>query len=239
MFNFVNCLIEKVKVGEIDSKDVLLSVVMLDCTNDSAYSLYDWLKPCHDDKEGMLNGLESFKKSNYIFSGRRIAEFEKVSFDRFKEDLIESSLGNADWVIESMYNEIIKLPERATKGSAGYDFVTPVDICLKPGETIKFPTGIRCRMHPDWVLKVYPRSGYGFKYRAQLDNTVGIIDSDYYYSENEGHIFVKITNDSKSCKELKVPAGSAICQGIFVEYGITVNDNAEGIRNGGFGSTSK
>lgn len=140
--------------------------------------------------------------------------------------------------IYNMYNDI-KLPRRATKGSAGYDFYAPVDITLKPGETMKIPTGIRVKMEPEWVLQVFPRSGLGFKYRLQLDNTVGVIDSDYYYSDNEGHIFCKITNDSKENKSIEVKAGTGICQGIFVEYGVTVDDDADGIRNGGFGSTTK
>ena len=96
--------------------------------------------------------------------------------------------------------ENIRLPRRATAGSAGYDFFAPADITLKPGETVKIPTGIRVWMEPEWVLKCYPRSGLGFKYRLQLNNTVGIIDSDYYYSDNEGHIFSKITNDSNEEK---------------------------------------
>ncbi len=57
---------------------------------------------------------------------------------------------------------------------------------MKPGETVKVPTGIRVEMEENWVLKCYPRSGLGFKYRLQLNNTVGIIDSDYFYSDNEG-----------------------------------------------------
>ena len=93
-------------------------------------------------------------------------------------------------------------------------------------------------MEPDWVLKLYPRSGLGFKYRLQLNNTVGIIDSDYFYSDNEGHIFAKLTNDSKEGKSLTIPAGDGFMQGIFLEYGITVDDEAEGVRNGGFGSTT-
>ena len=60
-------------------------------------------------------------------------------------------------------------------------------------------------MQPEWVLKCYPRSGLGFKYRLQLNNTVGIIDSDYFYSDNEGHIFSKITNDSNENKTLDNP----------------------------------
>ena len=91
----------------------------------------------------------------------------------------------------------------------------------------------------DWVLKCYPRSGLGFKYRLQLNNTVGIIDSDYYNSDNEGHIFAKLTNDSNEDKTVTVHAGEGFMQGIFVQYGITVDDEASAVRNGGFGSTTK
>ena len=87
--------------------------------------------------------------------------------------------------------EGIKLPVRATSGSAGYDFFAPFDFILAPSQTIKIPTGIRCEIDEGWVLKIYPRSGLGFKFRLQLNNTVGIIDSDYFYSDNEGHIFIK------------------------------------------------
>ena len=110
---------------------------------------------------------------------------------------------------------------------------------MSPGEGIKIPTGIRVKMQEDWVLKLYPRSGLGFKFRLQLNNTVGIIDSDYYNSDNEGHIFAKITNDSKEEKEVVLNQGDGFMQGIFLEYGITEDDETEGIRNGGFGSTGK
>ena len=78
-----------------------------------------------------------------------------------------------------------------------------------------------------------------FRYRLQLNNTVGVIDSDYYGSDNEGHIQAKITNDSREGKELKLEAGTGFMQGIFLEYGITEDDDADEIRNGGFGSTTK
>ena len=87
-------------------------------------------------------------------------------------------------------------------------------------------------------MKLYPRSGLGFKYRLQLNNTVGIIDSDYFYSDNEGHIFAKITNDSNEGKTVELKAGEGFMQGIFLEYGITVDDDATEIRNGGLGSTT-
>jgi dUTP pyrophosphatase len=94
-------------------------------------------------------------------------------------------------------------------------------------------------MDEGWVLKLYPRSSLGFKYRLQLDNTVGIIDSDYYFSDNEGHIMSKITNDGHSGKEVELKAGTGFMQGIFVEFGVTFDDDAQEARNGGFGSTTK
>ena len=167
---------------------------------------------------------------------KRVAQFEKVSLAQFKEAWEDTFPCRGDF--EEVY-EKIKLPRRATKGSAGYDFYTPLDFELKSGETIKIPTGIRVRIDDGWVLKLYPRSGLGFKYRLQFNNTVGIIDSDYYNSSNEGHIFCKITNDSNEGKTVSLKQGNGFCQGIFVEYGITLDDDADGERNGGFGSTGK
>lgn len=162
---------------------------------------------------------------------KRIAQFEKVSIEQFRAG---AERADADALYEG-----IKLPKRATSGSAGYDIFAPFDIKLLPEETIKVPTGIRVKIEDGWVLKIYPRSGLGFKFRLQLNNTVGIIDSDYYFSDNEGHIFIKITNDTNEGKTVEIPAGTAFAQGIFVEYGITYDDDAQGVRNGGFGSTTK
>lgn len=164
------------------------------------------------------------------------AKFYKVSYKQFKEGMSDFNLEETE--IQNIYNEI-SLPKRATVGSAGYDFYTPIDVILKPGETIKIPTGIRCEMNPSWVLMLFPRSGLGFKFRLQLNNTVGVIDSDYFYSDNEGHIFIKLTNDSNENKTLDVKKGEGIVQGIFLTYGIVEDDDVSEIRNGGFGSTTK
>ena len=167
----------------------------------------------------------------------KVAKFEKVSFQQFMEDWKDTFQEKSEETIAGIY-ESIRLPRRATAGSAGYDFFAPTDIVLAPGETIKIPTGIRAQMEQEWVLKVYPRSGLGFKYRLQMNNTVGIIDSDYYYSDNEGHIFMKIMNDGREGKTVEIKAGEGFAQGIFLEYGITVDDDASEKRNGGFGSTT-
>ena len=171
-------------------------------------------------------------------NNNRIAKFKKVSLEQFKKDMLNTFNGMySEDEIEGIY-ETIRLPKRATEFSAGYDFFTHIPFDLEPNQTIKIPTGIRCIMENDWVLKLYPRSGLGFKYRLELDNTVGIVDADYYNSDNEGHIFIKITNDSKEGKIVHLKEGDGFAQGIFLQYGITVDDEADGVRNGGFGSTS-
>lgn len=167
---------------------------------------------------------------------QRIAEFEKVSEEQFRKDFLDAFPQKGPQEAGSAYQGI-RLPRRATVGSAGYDYFSPVDFTLAPGETIRIPTGIRAKIEEGWVLCNFPRSGQGFRYRLQLNNTVGIIDSDYYFSENEGHILVKLTNDSNEGKVLEVKAGDGFLQGVFFPYGITKDDAAGGIRNGGFGST--
>ena len=168
---------------------------------------------------------------------KKIAKFHKVSWERFLEDWKDNFPEASDEEIKEIYKNIA-LPQRATAGSAGYDFYSPADFSIAPGESIKIPTGIRVEMDQEWVLKCYPRSGLGFKYRLQLNNTVGIIDSDYFYSDNEGHMFAKLTNDGREGKTVELAKGTGFMQGIFVEYGITVDDDATGVRNGGFGSTT-
>ena len=159
----------------------------------------------------------------------RIAEFMKVSRSRFDADWAEAFPdAESPW-------EGLMLPRRATAGSAGYDFFSPVGFELRPGETLKIPTGVRARIDEGWVLMLFPRSGLGFKYRLQLNNTVGVVDSDYFGADNEGHIFIKLTNAGD--RPLSVRAGEAFAQGVFLPYGITLDDEASAHRTGGFGST--
>lgn len=164
----------------------------------------------------------------------KIAKFEKVSAEQFKK--ANPGFPVEKW--ESVYEEIV-LPKRATKGSAGYDFFAPFDVTLAPGETVTVPTGIRAKIEDGWVLMLFPRSGLGFKYRLQLNNTVGVIDADYYEADNEGHIFCKLTNDTNEGKTVVIEKGKGFCQGIFLPFGVTTDDETDGKRSGGFGSTDK
>lgn len=168
----------------------------------------------------------------------RIARFEKVSAEQFAADTKKNFPTLSDSEISGIYDKI-KLPERATSGSAGYDFYIPLTVTLKPNETVIIPTGIKSFIEEGWFLMCCPRSGLGFKYRLRLNNTVGIIDSDYYYADNDGHIQIKLTNESNEDKTVVMEQGSAFAQGIFIPFGITTDDSAENVRTGGFGSTSK
>ena len=154
---------------------------------------------------------------------RKAAKFEKVSYEIF-------SVNGARETYDG-----IKLPKRATAKSAGYDFYAPTSINIAPNETVTVATGIRALMPDSWCLMIFPRSGLGFKYKLRLNNTVGIIDADYSDSDNEGHIFIRMTNESD--KTLEIPQGSAFAQGIFVQYLLTEDDNTTTTRNGGIGST--
>lgn len=160
-------------------------------------------------------------------------KFYKVSFEEFNK--------NFDDILKAknMYDDII-LPKRATKHSAGYDFFAPFDFELKVGESIKIPTGIKCDMNEDLFLAIVPRSSLGFKYKLRLANTLGIVDCDYFDNENnEGHIFIKISNENNEDKTLKVNKGEAFAQGIFLKYFLTEDDNVTETRTGGIGSTNK
>ena len=171
----------------------------------------------------------------------KFKKFAEIGFSAIQfhdDDAVPNINDYTEEEIKEIYDQI-KLPKRATRGSAGYDFFSPVDFELKPGETIKIPTGIRVFIESDWVLNIFPRSGLGFKFRLQMNNTVGIIDSDYFYSDNEGHIFVKLTNDTNEGKTVSVAQGTGMVQGIFMQYGVTIDDDATEVRNGGFGSTTK
>jgi dUTP pyrophosphatase len=165
-------------------------------------------------------------------------KFEKVTFGQFKEAYKNLNTELTDEDIQWMYDDL-QLPKRSTKASAGYDFKAPFAFELRPQETVLIPTGIRAIMPENVVLLVFPRSGLGFKFREQMDNTIPVIDADYYLSDNEGHIMLKITNDSKTNKIMTVERGKGFAQGIFVNYLVTDDDAADGVRNGGFGSTDR
>lgn len=163
---------------------------------------------------------------------KRVAKFEKVSLEQWKKDYEA-----VEWKQKSDYEDL-QLPKRATKGSAGYDFFAPFDIIIPPHSTLKFVTGVKCQIEDGYVLELYPRSSLGFKHRLSLNNTVGIIDSDYYNNkDNEGHIQCKFYNPNDY--EVVIKEGEAYMQGIFKEFFLADEEEVTEERVGGIGSTGK
>ena len=156
-------------------------------------------------------------------------KFEKISFEQFIKDVKDD---------KELY-ESYSLPKRSTKNSAGYDFFALYDYTLKPGETMKVPTGIKASMESDEVLFLVDRSSMGFKYNVRMCNQVGVIDQDYYNNpNNEGHMWIRIQNEGNM--DYIVKKGEGMIQGIFMKYLKTDDDiESESVRNGGFGSTTK
>ena len=203
--------------------------------------------------------------------------FEKVSREQWEktiDDIVTTDskdskiLARITETRNNLYGayDSIKLPERATTGSVGYDFFSPFDLTLLPGVDVLIPTGIRVFISPEaelWLMMA-PKSGLGTRYKTRLNNTIGVIDSDYYGADNEGRIMITMSNglDFEGCpmkqvpdiksgnkkvvldfdspltqaRILNLPAGKAIAQGIFMPM-ITTSDNVDSKRTGGFGST--
>ena len=159
-----------------------------------------------------------------------IAKFGHVSAQQWKETMGERTE-------QAVPLNEIPLPRRATAGSAGYDFTAPVETVIPAGGSALIPTGIRAEMEPGWVLVLFPRSSLGFRTGVRLSNTAGIIDSDYAFARNEGHIMVRLRNPSDH--PVVIGRGERFCQGIFLPFGTAEEDETFEERHGGFGSTGK
>lgn len=162
----------------------------------------------------------------------------------------------------------VKLPERSTANSAGYDFYVAEDTVIPPyknlykmlekdcdsghmylladveAETKRFharptlvPTGVKCKLEPNTYLELSVRSSTPLKYWLLMANGEGIIDADYYGNKsNDGTIYFQLINLSPY--NIALMKGDKIGQGIIKHYLTTDDDEASGIRTGGFGSTN-
>lgn len=187
-----------------------------------------------------------------------VAIFKKVSKKQFGETYrtIYPNFEFTTEFMEKMY-ETVKVPIRKTPGSVGYDFVAPFTFTLYPGSKVWIPTGIRVEMlKEDWWLMVVPKSRTA-KHSIRISNTLGVVDADYYFADNEGHIMVTLempdTSAIRQCngracfgenilnftEPVQYKAGDGIAQGIFVEAGFVANEDTTCMhrRTGGYGST--
>ena len=134
-------------------------------------------------------------------------------------------------------NVEIKLPTRSDNGAAGYDFYSPVKLILMPGDNKLFFTDVKACMNEDEVLMLYVRSSMG-KHPIVISNGTGIIDYTYYNNiSNDGNIGFRLLNLGTEPYEINI--GDRIGQGVFTKFLTVDNDNTDGIRTGGFGSSGK
>ncbi len=130
----------------------------------------------------------------------------------------------------------IILPTRGTSRAMAYDFYANKDYTVEPGEIAKVWTDVKSYMGDTECLVLNVRSSMGGKF--MLANTSGWIDADYYENEsNDGNIGIFLLNISKETQEIK--KGDRVGQGAFFNFLVADNDNATGVRTGGFGSTNK
>jgi len=136
-------------------------------------------------------------------------------------------------VAEGFNKEDVVLPTRATVDSAGYDFVASEDVTIPVGQMRLVKTGVAAQMQDDEVLELFVRSSLAFKHQITLQNSVGIVDRDFFPNP----IGVLLRNEGQ--KPFVVKKGDRIAQGLFKKFLKTTNDHVEAKRDGGFGSTGK
>ena len=130
------------------------------------------------------------------------------------------------------------LPKRSTQHSAGYDFVAAETITIDPGAIKLVPTNVKAYMQEGEVLYLYDRSSNPRKRGIVLSNSVGVIDRDYYgNSDNDGNIHAQFTNITNDV--VTIEKGTAMMQGVFMPFLLVDDDDASGVRVGGFGSTDQ
>lgn len=173
---------------------------------------------------------------HYVFEedDKTTMAFEKVKYVCFEKD----SILNGFQPTNEIYDRIV-LPKRQTSGSAGYDFVTPYDIALRPNERVVIPTGIKARLKRGCVLQLHIRSSVGIKKGVVFSNCTGVIDADYYSNKsNDGDIMLALWNTSDRL-DVIFKAGERIAQGIIMPYEIVEDDDVDTVRTGGVGSSGK
>ena len=160
-----------------------------------------------------LQKAQNMLKINRKKSEDNMRDFEKISFEQFKKDVVDDI---------DLYDEY-RLPQRDSNSTAGYDIYLLEDLAIEPNEIKKIPTGIKSFFEKDEVLFLIVRSSMGFIYNIRLCNQVGVIDADYYNNEsNEGHMYVALQNEGK--EKVVIPQGESIVQGIFLKYLTTQSD---------------
>ncbi len=144
------------------------------------------------------------------------------------------------------------LPTYANPYDAGMDVYAAEDCIIKPGETVKVPTGIKLAIPPGYEMQIRPRSGISSKTLLRIPNSPATIDAGY-----RDEVMVLVYNASdKSSDEIRfitdtgnktgnyfIKRGERIAQFVLVEIPVVnweLTDDVKKFgedRGGGFGSS--
>jgi dUTP pyrophosphatase len=127
------------------------------------------------------------------------------------------------------------MPTYGTDGAAAFDLYAADTVRVWPRESRSINTGLAFEIPTGYVMRVYSRSGHGFKHGVRLVNSVGVIDSDY-----RGVLMVGLSNEGDFAFDVK--QGDRIAQAIIepiqrisFEFCDELSETERG--SGGFGST--
>ena len=129
------------------------------------------------------------------------------------------------------------MPIRSTKGAGAFDIYMPEDgNVFGPNPTV-VNLGFAAEIPENHVALLLPRSGTGFKYGVELNNTCGVLDSDF---RGEWKASIK----TKNGENFSWKAGERILQFMIVPVALveleltdSLSDTDRG--SGGFGSTGQ
>lgn len=167
-----------------------------------------------EDIEDIYNGnvpMEYYTCKNNEFIANKFKEYDNL-IKNLKENIEMKEPAVIDVKI-ALIRQNAKVPSRQTNGAAGYDVYAALDesVEIKPGETKMIPLGFKTEFNPNYVAKIYARSGLSVKQGLAPANKVGIIDSDY-----RGEWMVALYNHSNEVRT--VDPGMRIAQVVFQTY---------------------
>jgi len=148
-------------------------------------------------------------------------------------------IGRKFYVVDDKHrkhpSEQIKLPQRSSLMSAGYDFYLPIDILINPNSKLMVWTDVKISIGEDEFLSICPRSSLGVK-GLILSNTVAIVDADYILGNSGGNIGLNLWNTTN--QPIHLSKGDRVAQGVLQKYLITNDDSPiSRDRVDGFGSS--
>jgi dUTP pyrophosphatase len=179
----------------------------------------------------------------YSCEGDNVVVVENIlNRDEYKDEnvnTVETKIDNLTVKVKKTLPNAT-IPTYATDGSACFDIKcipNHTSPAIKPGEIVKFRTGLSFEIPENYVMRIYPRSGLSLRYPNYLANSVAVIDSDF-----RGELQILFTNNHDRLIQIYKLGKIGIVQGIIEKYDKVNFKQVESLSktkrgDGGFGST--